>query len=225
VFCIKKWCFADIISKKYLENQIKDDIIVNTVAVGNARLVSDSLRLLENLGPLPEPAAEPFFITVSGLPGTGKSYLCRRLAEKMPAVLLESDALRKVLFRSPTYSFEESTRLFREIHLLIERLLSKGISVILDATNLSEKNREYIYNIADRLKVKLILVRVSAPPKLVRQRLQARQADPANKSDADWDIYRKMQITEEEIHRKHYTVDTSQDITLVINKIVREALR
>jgi predicted kinase len=194
------------------------------VAVENARLVSDSLRLLESLGPLPEKAAEPFFITVSGLPGTGKSYFCRRLAEKLPAVLLESDTVRKTLFASPVYSSEESNHLFRGIHLLVEKLLSKGIPVILDATNLSEKNREYLYSIASRLKVKLILVRVSAPPELVRQRLQSRQADPTNRSDADWEIYRKMQPTEEKIHRKHYTIDTSQDISSTIDKIVRETL-
>jgi hypothetical protein len=187
-------------------------------------MVSDSLRLLESLGPLPEPVAEPFFIAVSGLPGTGKSYLCRRLVKNLSAVLLESDALRKALFASPAYSSEESNHLFRDIHLLVERLLMKGIPVILDATNLSEKNREYLYSIADRLEVKLILVRVSAPPELVRQRLQSRQADPTNKSDADWDIYRRMQPTEEEIRRKHYTIDTSQDISSIIDKIVREAL-
>jgi len=194
------------------------------VAVENARLVSDSLRLLESLGPLPEPTAEPFFVTVSGLPGTGKSYFCRRLVEKLPAVLLESDAIRKTLFTSPVYSSEESNHLFRGIHLLVEKLLSKGIPVILDATNLSEKNREYLYSIASRLKVKLILVRVSAPPELVRQRLQSRQADPTNKSDADWEIYRKMQSTEEKIRRKHYAIDTSQDISPTIDKIVREVL-
>jgi predicted kinase len=194
------------------------------VAVENTRLVSDSLRLLESLGPLPEPAAEPFFIAVSGLPGTGKSYFCRRLVKNLPAVLLESDVLRKELFASPAYSSEENNQLFRDIHLLVERLLSKSISAILDATNLSERNREYLYSIADRLKVKLILVRVSAPPELVRQRLQSRQADPTNKSDADWAMYRRMQPTEEKIRRKHYTIDTSQDISSTIDKIVREVL-
>jgi len=194
------------------------------VAVGYARLESDSLRLLEKLGPLPEPAAEPFFITVSGLPGTGKSYFCRQLVKKLPALLLESDSLRKMLFSSPTYSPEESNQLFRDTHLLIEKLLSKGISVILDATNLSERNREFLYNIADRLRVKLILVRVYAPPELVRQRLQARKGDPTNESDADWAVYRKMQFTEDKISRKHYTVNTSQDITSIIDKIVSEAL-
>lgn len=201
-----------------------NDIIVITVAVENARLVSDSLHLIESLTPLPEPAIKPFFIAVSGLPGTGKSYLCHQLVNKLPAVLLESDAIRKVLYISPDYSSDESNHLFRTIHLIIEKLLSKGISVILDATNLTEKSREYLYNIADRLNVKLILVRVTAPPQMVSQRLQKRKNDPMNKSDADWGVYRKMQSTEDKIRRKHYTVDTSQDISSEINKIVVEAL-
>jgi predicted kinase len=73
--------------------------------------------------------------------------------------------------------------------------------------------------------VKFILVRVIAPPEVVSQRLQRRQSDPMDKSDEDWNIYRKMQSTEEEIHRKHYTVDTSLNISSVINKIAIEALR
>ena len=195
------------------------------MAVESARLVPDNLRLLENLKPLPEPAAEPFFVAVSGLPGTGKSYFCRHLAERLPAVLLESDVIRKMLFTKPAYSAEESSYLFQHIHFLVKKLLLKGIPVILDATNLSEKNREYLYSIADHLKVKLILVRVSAPQEIIRQRLQSRKADPLNKSDADWEVYRKMQPAEEKIHRKHYSVDTSQDIFPIIDKIVRQVLR
>jgi predicted kinase len=193
------------------------------VTVGNTRLESDSIWLLESLRPLPEPAAEPFFIAVSGLPGTGKSHLCHRLARVLPAVLLESDAFRKKLIPAPTYSSNESGYLFRIIHFLIEQLLSRGMSVILDATNLTEKNREFLYAIADRWKVKLILVKVSAPVAVVRRRLQERQADTLSISDADWSIYDKMLPTVEPIRRKHFTVDTSRDISAVINKIVREA--
>ena len=131
-------------------------------------------RLTESLGELPEPVAEPTFIAVSGLPGTGKSYFCNKLAERLPLIILESDALRKTLFSPPDYSSEENTHLFRAIHLLIERLLRKGYSLILDATNLSERYREYLYSIASRLDVRLVLVRVEAPPQLVRERLKSR---------------------------------------------------
>jgi len=188
--------------------------------------ISDDLeKLRATLGDLPEPIVRPYFIVVSGLPGTGKTFLCRKLREKLPAVVLESDALRKTLFPRPSYSAEESAYLFTLIHRLSEELLKKGIPVILDATNLSERNREFLYAIAERNDAKLILVRVEAPPEVVRQRLEARVADPENKSDADWKVYRRMRASMDRIQRNHFAVDTSRDITPVIEKICREAKR
>jgi predicted kinase len=195
--------------------------------VEDSRLLSDVRRLTESLGELPEAVSRPAFIAVSGLPGTGKSYFCQRLAGRLPLVVLESDALRRVIFPQPGYSPEESARLFRALHLLIERLLKRGISLVLDATNLSERFRERLYNIADRLGVRLILVRVEAPPEVVYQRLKVRRqaAGPENKSDADWAVYQKMKQSVEAMHRNHYAVDTSRDITPVVEKVVREAGR
>jgi predicted kinase len=190
-----------------------------------AQLVSDEERLIESLGQLPEPVARPIFIAVSGLPGTGKSYFCSKLADRLPFVVLESDALRKTIIPVPTYTTEESARLFRAVHRLIEQLLNKGISLILDATNLSERHREYLYNIADRLDIKLVLVRVNAPPEVVQARLSKRVEESGGKSDADLTVYQRMKNTVEEISRKHYAVDTSRDITPVLDKIVKEVTR
>ncbi|MBI4187432.1 MAG: ATP-binding protein [Chloroflexi bacterium] len=187
-------------------------------------MASDVQKLAGSLGRLPEPAARPALIVVSGLPGTGKSYFCRKLAERLPFVILESDALRKTLFPSPTYSLEESSRLFHSCYQLIEKLLKEGIPIIFDATNLTERYREYLYSIADRLDAKLVLVRVEAPPQVVQERLKLRRevANLGDKSDADWSVYQKMKPTVQKIRRRHYAVDTSRDITPVVDKIVRE---
>ncbi len=187
-------------------------------------LASDVTRLTESLGELPELVVKPAFVAVSGLPGTGKSYFCGKLAERLPFAILESDALRKVLFSPPSYSSTESSRLFRAVHCLIERLLKKGIPLILDATNLSEQHREYLYSIADRLDVNLVLVRVEAPTEIVRERLETRLENPGSKSDADWAIYERMKPLAQKIHRRHYAVDTSRDITPVLEKIVKEVM-
>ncbi|MFQ5996744.1 MAG: AAA family ATPase [Dehalococcoidales bacterium] len=188
------------------------------------QVISDAQRLSESLGQLPEPMVKPAFIVVSGLPGTGKSYFCRKLAEKLPFIILESDALRKTLFPVPTYSPPESSRLFQAVHHLIEGLLKKGIPLILDATNLSERYRERLYHIADHLPSKLILVRVEAPPEVVYQRLKARSAENSSESssDADWAVFQKMKSSVQKISRNHFAVDTSRDITPVLDKIVRE---
>ncbi len=193
--------------------------------VERTQLVSDVQRLAESLGELPELVAEPTFIVVSGLPGTGKSYFCSQLAKRLPFVILESDALRKALFSLPSYSPKESSRLFLAVHLLIGRLLKKGVPLILDATNLSERHREYLYSIAERLDVKLILVRVEAPPQVVYERLKTRLENSRNKSDAEWAVYQRMKPSVQKICRNHYAVDTSRDITPVLDKIVREVRR
>jgi predicted kinase len=193
--------------------------------VENTQVGSGVLRLLESLGELPGPVAEPTLIVISGLPGTGKSYFSKRLAEKLPFLVLESDALRKILFASPGYSPQESAQLFQTIHRLVRDLLHKGISLILDATNLSERFREQLYSIADQLGVRLVLVRVEAPPEVVYQRLKDRARDTENRSDADWEVYRRMQPSAERIRRNHYVVDTSRDINPALDKIVREAMR
>jgi predicted kinase len=187
------------------------------------QLEQDLAKLKENLGSLPEAMANPGFVVVSGLPGTGKSFFCRKLAEKQPFCILESDAIRKSLFPSPDYSTDESARLFTACHSLIEWLLNQGVPVIFDATNLSERYREHLYRISDKTGARLVLVRVEVPPTVAYQRLQARRngAIPEDKSDADWEIYKRMESRAEKIQRNHFAVDTSRDITPVIDKILR----
>jgi predicted kinase len=107
----------------------------------------------------------------------------------------------------------------------MERLLRKGISLIFDATNLSEHNREYLYHIAERLDIKLVLVWVEAPPELVYQRLKERVLSSEGNSDADWKVYQRMKPQARAIRRRHYAVDTSRDTTPVIDKIVSEINR
>ena len=195
--------------------------------MNNGQLAADVKKLTDGLGQLPEPTTTPALIVVSGLPGSGKSHFSRRLAERMPLPIIESDAMRQILSAKPDYSPGESERLFRACHALMDTLLRKGISVIFDATNLIESHREQLYRIADRTGAKLILVQVDAPPEVIQQRMERRRArlDPDDKSEADWQVYKKMSVTAERIRRNHFAVDTSKDITPAIEKIVREARR
>ncbi|MGB2856589.1 MAG: ATP-binding protein [Dehalococcoidia bacterium] len=195
--------------------------------MGAETVVADVQKLKQGLGELPEPVANPVFVIVSGLPGTGKSHFSRKLAEQLPSVILESDTLRKRLYPSPTYSAQESHRLFNACHRLIEELLDSGITAILDATNLVEQHRERLYLISQRLKVKQIIVRVEAPREVVLQRLQGRSRgiDRGDNSDADSGVYQRMRARAERIRRNHFVVDTSRDITPVVDKIARAARR
>ena len=183
--------------------------------------------LKQSLVNLPEPSVTPALIAVSGLPGSGKSHFCRRLAARLQFPVLESDAMRRMLFPSPNHGRDESERLFMACYTLIEELLQKGIPLIFDATNLIERHRERLYRIADSTGARLIIIRVEAPPEVVKKRLDKRRSgtDPEDNSEADWEVYRRMSATSQRIRQKHFAVDTSRDISPVIYKIVREVNR
>lgn len=187
-----------------------------------SQLIEDVQRLKESLRELPEMVVQPPFVMVSGLPGTGKSYFCKRLSERVPIVILESDSLRKLLFPSPKYSAQESFRVFQACYCLIEELLKRGIPLALDATNLEEHHRERLYHIADQVGANLIIVRVDATPEVVYQRLEkrAKETNSEDHSEADWKVYQKMKSSAQRINRNHFVVDTSEDIAPVIEKVI-----
>ena len=188
------------------------------------QLLEDARRIEECVRPLPPPRSPPALVAVSGLPGSGKSHFCRRLAARHPIARLESDALRKALFRQPTHSPEESRRLFAACHYVLDRLLGAGISALLDATNLREAHRRQLYAIADRHEAKLVLVSLRAPAAVVEERLAARgrRADPADLSDAGPEVYQRMRTADEPIERPHIVVDTSADIEPAVEAVLRE---
>ena len=189
-----------------------------------SQLYKDVEKLRASLPGLAPAVDRPVLVVVSGLPGSGKSHFSRRLAEQVPLLVLQSDALRKVLFPSPSYTKEESARLFAACYSLIEELLEQGIPMLLDATNLIEEHRERLCYIAGRLGVKPVLVYLEAPPKVVYQRLKERSEgmDSQDQSGAGWDVYLRMSATVEPIKRGHLVVDTSKDISPAIARVARD---
>ena len=200
---------------------------MDEVKVTVYRSSEDVERMRASLPQGPPATATPVMVVVSGLPGSGKSYFSRRLVEQVPLLVLESDVLRKVLFPSPSYTSTESTRLFSSCHSLIRDLLKDGVSILLDATNLVEGHRERLYNIADQLGVKLLLVYLKAPPGVVRERLKGRALglDAEDSSGADWQVYEKLSVAVEPIKRNHFVVDTGRDISPAIANVVQEINR
>lgn len=189
------------------------------------RTSPDARRLLSSLEDgLPEPVRHPVLVILSGLPGTGKTYFARRLVERVPLAMLESDALRKLLVRSPSYTARESTRLFRAVHETIDGLLAREIPVLLDATNTRESHREQLYKIADRHGASAVPVLMDAPEATVRRRLEERAVEGGrpDRSDADWDVYLKLRAAWEPIRTEHLVVNSSQDIRPAVEEIANE---
>ena len=188
---------------------------------------NDVALLRESLGALPEASVKPSFILVSGLPGTGKSFFSRRLAEDVPLAVLETDVLRRALTTDPSYSPSESNRLFQAVHGLLTSLLRDGISLVLDATNLVERHRETLYAIADSNNALLVIVRTEAPNGEVEDRMARRAdgVDPNDNSEADMAVYQRMRPTQQRIGRNHIRVDTTADVSGIVRKIAKDISR
>ncbi len=188
---------------------------------GEAEALAQRAAQALDIRPIPTP--HPRLILMVGLPGTGKSTLARRLAALLPAPIVESDRVRRVLFKWPRHTLNESRRVHQVCRAMIEHLLRQGSSAIFDATNLLEAHRTLIYQIADRLRVPLVILLVTAPPEVVRDRLEGRgrRRDPEDASEATWPVYERMRRQMEPIARPYLEVDTSQDLETLLPQLVR----
>ena len=186
------------------------------------RRLLDAGRVSPQPGPDDCPAEAPALVVLCGLPGTGKSYFAGKLSERLELVVLETDRLRKALVSRPKYTRGEHARVFAVSHLLIEEYLSRGCRVLFDATNLTERAREPLYTISERLGCPLVIVSFTAPVQLVKSRLARRAggSSAGDYSDATWVIHSRMRPFEEPVQRPHLTVDSSRDIGPVLEQVV-----
>lgn len=184
----------------------------------------DVRRIEQALGPLPAAVAAPALVVLTGLPGAGKSHLARELSRRYPLAVLNSDALRAVLFPHPQHSDEENARLFPATHVVLDRLLARGVSAVLDATNLREAHRRPLYQLAERRGARLVVVQVTAPEEMAKERLRRRRRGetPGDISEAGLEVYDKMRADAEPVRRPHIVVDTSKDVGPALDKILAE---
>lgn len=132
-------------------------------------------------------AGQVRLVLVGGLPGTGKSTLAGRLADQLGAVLLRSDRVRKELsgippqtpaaapYQQGIYDQSWTERTYTELLARAERLLSRGESVVLDASWTRAVYREAAAGTATRTRSRLVPLRCEAAPEVATARLRHRE--------------------------------------------------
>src|SRR5207249_12271128 len=149
-----------------------------------------------------------------------------RLARRLGADLIQSDAIRKDRFPRPTYSSRESAVVYGEAHRRIAQALAARRDVVFDATNLEEDKRRSLYEIAERTASTLHLIWMWAPISVIARRLWQRGAahDPDDRSDADWRVYWDLAKTAQRPTRPFTLLNSAleiEDQLAVLQRILR----
>ena len=172
---------------------------------------------------IPERSESPSLVVLCGLPGTGKSHFARELASRGPFVWLSSDRTRKLLVVKPSYSRREHRRVFAAMHVLTRGYLRDGYSVVFDATNLNEGVRAPLYAVAEDVGVDPLIIRFTAHPDLVWERMDQRANGTADagQSDAGWDVYSRMAVADLPVPRPHILIRGPEDVESAMGEVLR----
>jgi uncharacterized protein len=144
----------------------------------------------------------PILAAIGGLSGTGKSVLARGLAgllEPPPgAVIVRSDIVRKRLFEvgettalpEQAYLPDTSTRVYDALYDTARRVIAQGLSVIIDASFIEEKQRALLRHLTRGQKTPFVGLFLTADLETRLARIARRQNDA---SDATRDVALKQE--------------------------------
>jgi uncharacterized protein len=162
----------------------------------------------------------PTLVLMSGLSGSGKTWLAQRLAPALCAVHLRSDIERKRLVGLPPaarsksavarglYAREMTMAVYRRLADCAADTLAGGYTTIVDATFARAEDRMHFRALALRLGVSFCIVYCHAPRKLLVRRIidRRRRKDP---SEADIEVLHWQEA--------HFTAPAAQEAGLVLD--------
>lgn len=148
----------------------------------------------------------PTLVLTCGMIGSGKSTLARALSRELGLALRRSDVVRKELAGVPAagagvtrsgragiYNSDMDRATYQALLEGAEGSLSRGEGMVVDATFRRRADRERFRELALRLGVPFLLVETRCSEEEARRRLDARNHDAAEVSDARWEHYRQLQ--------------------------------
>jgi hypothetical protein len=173
----------------------------------------------------------PLLIIVCGVPGSGKSYLARAMAELSGLPHLSSDVTRKRLAglrpteRAPaeSYSAECNARTYAELARRAGGVLTTSGGAIVDATFRHLADRQAFAS-ALSTAAPLLFVECQAPASVLAERAARRQHDEQRISDADAAVVMREQGSWEPLDEvpanAHLTVRTDRPLELIVGDVL-----
>lgn len=151
----------------------------------------------------------PMLVVMSGLSGSGKSWVSGQLMAAMPAIRMRSDLERKRMsgmdeaqssasaIASGIYSHDMTRCVYARLSTTARTILQAGHNVILDAAFLHGAERDAALATARNCASGCVILQVTAPDKVMRARLRQRQAQGSDISEAGLEVLEYQLATAE----------------------------
>jgi aminoglycoside phosphotransferase family enzyme/predicted kinase len=179
---------------------------------------------------------QPFLIAMHGFSGSGKTSLSQILISRLPAIRVRSDIERK-----RAYGFEETEHsgarvgkgiydpharrnIYETLAAAAEVSLRLGQNVIVDAAFLNCEDRQHFRTLAKRLNADFLIVDTCAEPDELRRRVQLRQRDAGDASEADANVLQYQFEHAEPLSSKEleWTVTVATDTDIDVGAVVEQ---
>jgi len=165
---------------------------------------------------------QPFLAITHGLSGSGKTTVTESLLEATSLFRVRSDIERKRLYglkpeaRSGAgtgggiYSAEANERTYRRLAEVARGIVQSGFSAIVDAAFLKRRERAPFHELAQELSVPFVILDVTAPENLLRERVKQRMQHGRDASEAD------ITVLENQLHNSESLDDGELTVTIKV---------
>jgi aminoglycoside phosphotransferase family enzyme/predicted kinase len=170
--------------------------------------------------------SHPALLLMHGVSGSGKTWLSQHLLEQLGGIRLRSDVTRKRLFGlkplqesaaipGGIYTQEASARTLATLVEDARGLLAAGFLVIVDATFIHRSWRAPFQALAAELRVAWRIVSLAAPPDVLQARIEQRQMQGTDASEAGLAVLASQLANEEpfDADEATYVIDIQSGVT------------
>ena len=165
----------------------------------------------------------PQLIVMSGLPGSGKSTIAERLAQRLALPIFSVDPIESAIVRAGIpRSFATGVAAYVVAEALAGEQLKLGNSVIIDAVNAEEEGKDVWRELARKHGLELtVLLVVVSDRALHRQRIESRVRGLHGFDEVTWEVVEAREQAFTAWKEPTLTLDASRDVETNVEDALR----
>ena len=178
----------------------------------------------------------PALIVMSGVSGSGKTWLSEQLMAALPAIRIRSDLERKRIFgldemecsasgvESGIYAGAASRTVYQHLCNNARMILEAGHNVILDAAFLKAADRAMAISVATDVDLPCVLLEITAPMAVLQERIRERATSADDASEAGLEVLKYQLAIAEPLTNEENSIAVSCNNggELVIGTLIRK---